>query len=238
MLEEIISARIAELKTMFLATGNIQHRGEKGSLREAFVINLLQQFLPEHFGLGSGIVIDKYGGQSVQVDIIVYDKRIAPPIIEAAGRGVYLVDSVVRVVEVKSVLNADALDQFSKMIDCFDPFKSNALRIASAGRLDAASCYYPLCAMFGFESTIKDLGALCAARESIINSQSLVYINSGKLWSNQELNFLNFEFPYGGRSQEFESDEYGLRLFIGLLFNNIEATSQSRSCYRPMDWLL
>lgn len=237
MLNDIISARISELKTMFLATGKINHRGEKGSLREAFVINLLQQFLPEHFGLGSGIVIDKGGNQSVQVDIIVYDKRIAPPIIEAAGRGVYLIDSVLRVIEVKSVITSESCEQFSRMIDCFTP-KIGSLRISSKGKLNNNECFYPVCAMFGFDSNISDLGRVCAKYESIVNSESLIYINSGKLWNYQKITLDNFDLEYQGRSQEFDNDEDGLKLFIGLLFNGIEATAKSRSDYRPMDWLM
>lgn len=238
MLESIIKARIAELKLMFLATRKIGHAVEKGALREAFVINLIQQFLPEHFGLGSGIVIDKHGKQSVQVDIVVYDKRIAPPVIEAAGRGVYLIDAVLRVIEVKSVLTKASLDQFARMIQCFDPTRSDSLKVSSAGRLEKSECYYPVCAMFGFTSKIPDLGQACDENPIIRQSQSLIYSDDGRLWTNQELNFDNFEFPFNGRSLEFDEEARGLRLFIGMLFNLIEETALSRSLYRPIDWVL
>src|SRR5690606_38210952 len=38
--------------------------------------------------------------------------------------------------------------------------------------------------------------------------------------------------------RKFDNENYGLRLFIGLILNLIEETAQSRSSKRPLDWLL
>ncbi|VVO23603.1 hypothetical protein PS834_04424 [Pseudomonas fluorescens] len=238
MHEDVYRARILELRSMFMATKNILHNGEKGALREVFLVNLIQQFLPSTYGIGSGIVIDKFGAQSVQVDIVIYDKRGMPPVIEAAGRGIYPVDSVVRVIEVKSNVRKSSLDQFSEMIKCFNPKNPKGLKVASAGRLSGGATYYPVCAMFGFECDYKGFAAECAANPVISESQSLICVDGVGLWTHKPQFSKKIKHGYGGRYFEFEDDTHGLRLFIGFLLDQIETSSRSRSGYRPLDWLL
>lgn len=238
MHEDVYRARIVELRAMFMATKSILHNGEKGALREAFLVNLIQQFLPSTYGIGSGIVIDKFGAQSVQVDIVIYDKRCMPPVLEAAGRGIYPVDSVVRVIEVKSNVRKSSLDQFSEMIKCFDPANPKGLKVASAGRLSGGQTYYPVCAMFGFESNYKGFADECAANPVIAGSQSLICLDGVGLWTHRPGYPDTFELPYDGRYMTFEDDTHGLRMFMGLLLDQIETASESRSGYRPLDWLI
>lgn len=237
MFEDIFKARVAELRTMFSATRGVYHNGEKGSLRESFVVNMLQQFLPGHFGIGSGVVVDKQGRQSVQVDIIIYDKRTMPPILEAAGRGIYLVDSVLRVVEVKSVVDSRALNQFARMIKVFDSRTENGLKMTSKGKLQGGESHYPMCALFGFESRMSDFGSFCFNDPIISDSEALIYLDTGHLWTHNAMEAPGFQLAYDGRHQQFDDDTDGLRMFVGLLFDQIEATAKSRGDYKPLDWL-
>lgn len=237
MHEDVYRAKIAELRSMFSITKSIHHNGEKGSLREAFLVNLIQIFLPFNYGIGSGIVIDRSGKQSVQADIIIYDKRAMPPLLESSGRGVYLIDSVVRVIEVKSTINKCALDQFAKMIECFDPYNPQGLKLASYGKHSECPGFYPVCAMFGFKSYYRGFADECAKNPVIERSQSLICIDGEGLWTHRQDFSAEINLPYDGRFITFEDDTYGLRMFIGLLFDQIEATARSRT-YRPIDWLL
>ncbi|MDH0630838.1 hypothetical protein N5D36_20925 [Pseudomonas mosselii] len=238
MHEDVYRAKISELRSMFSATKSILHNGEKGSLREAFLVNLIQLFLPSNYGIGSGIVIDKFGRQSVQVDIVIYDKRAMPPVLEAAGRGIYPVDSVVRVIEVKSNVNKASLVQFSEMIKCFDPSNTDGLKVASAGRLTGGMAYYPVCAMFGFESTYRGFADECERNPVISGSSSLICLDGVGLWTHKPKYSGSLKLPYDGRYMTFEDNTHGLRMFIGMLLDQIDATAQSRSGYRPLDWLL
>ena len=237
MHEDVYRARIAELRSMFSVTKSILHKGEKGSLREAFLVNLIQLFLPCNYGIGSGIVVDRSGRQSVQADIIIYDKKAMPPLLESFGRGVYLVDSVVRVIEVKSTVRKSSLDQFAELIKCFDPMNPQGLKLASEGKLQDGCGYYPVCAMFGFESDYRSFAEECSRNSVIANSHSLICIDNVGLWTNKQNYPSEFNLPYDGRYMTFEDDTYGLRMFIGLLFDQIDVTAQSRT-YRPLDWLL
>ncbi|QVM94143.1 hypothetical protein JYG36_13505 [Pseudomonas sp. SORT22] len=235
---EIYKARISELRSMFLATGSILHNGEKGSLRESFLINLISKFLPEVFGIGSGLVVDAFGGQSVQADIIIYDKRSMPPILEAAGRGIYPVDSVLRVIEVKSNVRKESLDQFSKMIECFDPNNPKGLKVASYGKLGGGQTYYPLCAMFGFESGYKGFADECFRNPIIRNSQSLICLDGIGLWTHDQKFGEKIKLAHDGRYLTFADDTQPIRFFMGLLFDQLDATARSRSGYKPLQWLI
>ena len=235
---DIYKARISELRSMFLATGSILHNGEKGSLRESFLISLISKFLPDIFGIGSGLVVDAFGQQSVQADIIIYDKRLMPPILEAAGRGVYPVDSVLRVIEVKSNVRKDSIEQFSKMIECFDPKNPKGLKVASYGELEGGQAYYPLCAMFGFESSYKAFAEECFNNPVIRNSQSLICLDRIGLWTHDQKFSKDANLAYNGRYLTFADDTQPIKLFMALLFDQLEATSRSRAGFRPLSWLI
>ncbi|MBA1195588.1 hypothetical protein G7011_00475 [Pseudomonas plecoglossicida] len=233
MFETMFKAKVDELRSLFLATKNVGHNGEKGSFREAFVVDLLQQFLPFHYGLGSGLIVDKWGRQSPQVDIVIYDKRTLPPIFERGGRGIYPLDSVLRVIEVKSVVNGSSLEQFSQLIEALDPHNPAGLKMASKGKLGGGKSYYPVCALFGFESPIANLTETISKMPSLKDKPIVIYLDTGQLWGLK----LAKDVQQRYRGMRSEHENYCLRLFIGLLFDRIESTANSRSDYNPMDWL-
>jgi hypothetical protein len=101
MYGSLLDARINDLWTFYKASGAVTHSGEKGQQREAFLARLLESILPPHFGIGTGIIVDRFGKQSLQTDLIIYDRRLIPPLLEHRGRGIYPIDAVLRVLEVK-----------------------------------------------------------------------------------------------------------------------------------------
>ncbi|HBN9644844.1 TPA: DUF6602 domain-containing protein [Pseudomonas aeruginosa] len=235
MFEVMFKAKVDELRSLFSATKDVGHNGEKGGFREAFVVSLLQQFLPAHYGLGSGVVVDKWGRQSPQVDIVIFDRRTLPPIFERGSRGIYPMDSVLRVVEVKSVVNGASLDQFAKLVSALDPKNPEGLKMASKGKLDDGLSYYPVCALFGFESVLGDLAKKISEHEILKHKNNPIYLDDGQVCG---VKFEEGHFLHGYRCLNIKGDNYALRIFIGVLFDEIEATANSRSDYKPMDWLI
>ncbi len=78
----------------------------------------LQQVLPRGIAVGSGCVIDSYGGCSKQQDIILYEKNICPvfSVNETPETAYYPCEGVLGVVEVKSSLDTASLrDSFEKV---------------------------------------------------------------------------------------------------------------------------
>lgn len=98
-------------RTLALAAsfGYVEHRGVLGVLRESLIESFLQPLLVPPYCAGTGVVVDSLGCQSGQCDIIIWDDSISRPLYSARGAGIYLVESVVAVLEVKSRLDGDGV---------------------------------------------------------------------------------------------------------------------------------
>ncbi len=79
----------------------LEHKGEKGAELETLIKNILRGFLPARFSLGKGFVFDSEGNKSKQCDIIIYDNHQNPKILSLEQNGLFPVELVYGVVEVK-----------------------------------------------------------------------------------------------------------------------------------------
>lgn len=104
LIKDYSSSLVKALYEKVKSINKLNHRLTKGELRELFLNDLLLNFLTDQFGTGTGVIVDSYGEESKQVDIIIYDKRILPPIIKNSNLGTYPIESVLAVIEVKSIL--------------------------------------------------------------------------------------------------------------------------------------
>lgn len=91
----IFSARIK------LINGSIGHNSTQGAETESDVRNLLADFLPTNYGIGSGIIIDTEGNSSKQIDIIIFDKNRGNYTLSANSK-IFLADYVVAAIEIKT----------------------------------------------------------------------------------------------------------------------------------------
>src|SRR5688572_5877693 len=102
----------------FDEAGLAGHPGLIGSARETPARVQLERVLPGNIGVGSGIVIDSFGGKSKQQDIVIYEKHLCPvfSINDTAEATYYPIEGVMAVGEVKSSLDKDKLeDAFAKI---------------------------------------------------------------------------------------------------------------------------
>ena len=94
----------------------IQHAGFRGRLREILVANLLAPWLPPFCKCVTGMIIEAENKprKSTQDDILVIDPSIAPPILANPDGpdGVFLLNSVLLRIEVKSQLTREGLREF------------------------------------------------------------------------------------------------------------------------------
>jgi hypothetical protein len=81
----------------------------KGRAREIFVSDMLIPFLDRSFGVCTGIVIDSEGRHSNQLDIIIYNTAIVPPVMLTEGEGIIPYEAVLATIEVKTRLNSAEL---------------------------------------------------------------------------------------------------------------------------------
>jgi len=101
----------------------ISHNQTAGEAREYALIGLLEKYLPQRVGVDRGFVIDSRGGESKQIDVVIYDKTVGT-VFDVSNIKYFPCETVVAVGEVKSDINSttklqDALDKIKsvKMLD-------------------------------------------------------------------------------------------------------------------------
>lgn len=126
------------------AASELHHDGERGYLRERLMADLFRPLLPTTLAVGTGVVVNAEDQQSTQCDIIVYDRSLVPAVIVAEGHGIFPVESVIYVIEVKSKLNATELKSAH---DAATSLREQARKHSSNPRL-------PMSVVFAFGSDI------------------------------------------------------------------------------------
>lgn len=113
------SADVAkELVASYEAASNATTPSLVGAAREASVRRKLEQLLPRGMAVGSGCVIDSYGGTSKQQDVVLFEKDICPvfSVNETPETTCYPCEGLIAVGEVKSTFNkAQLQDAFAKI---------------------------------------------------------------------------------------------------------------------------
>ncbi len=74
---------------------------EDTAANDAFVRAVLEPFLPENFGVGSGRIVDAFGNQSEHIDIVVYNRDF-PRIGMVGANSAFLYESVLAVFSVRA----------------------------------------------------------------------------------------------------------------------------------------
>jgi hypothetical protein len=105
------------------AGGMTEHGTLIGDAREALVQMVLSRILPSAYEIGRGQVVDSQGNKSKQIDIVIA-RRDSPALTLLSGAKIYLVESVLATIEVKSKLAGgpkstlfDALDNCASVVD-------------------------------------------------------------------------------------------------------------------------
>ncbi len=91
----------------------IDHPGLVGSIREILVRELLQPILPPNIGIGTGKIVDHVGVASAEIDIVIYDRALMPPLLYGASGdpGVFPVEACIYAIQMKSTSSATNLSQ-------------------------------------------------------------------------------------------------------------------------------
>jgi len=106
---DLILANVQAAVGAARAAKGITHKGLKGQLREIVIRDLFRPLLPADVGVGTGKIITADNHQSRQKDIVIFDKRILPPILFEGRTGLFPVESVLYTIEVKSILTKGEL---------------------------------------------------------------------------------------------------------------------------------
>jgi integrative and conjugative element protein (TIGR02256 family) len=90
-----------------------------GDASEADWAGMLRSFLPARYGVGPIFAVDSQGGESLQVDLAVYDRQYSPLFFDAPGSGSLIVpvECVYAVLEVKQDLTIQHISDASDKVE-------------------------------------------------------------------------------------------------------------------------
>lgn len=92
----------------------VPHRPEQGRANEITLFGLLKSLLPANLGIGTGIVIDRNGKCSSQIDLIIFDQASQPQILAQTTQLLFPVETVLMAIEVKTTLSDDEIVKCSE----------------------------------------------------------------------------------------------------------------------------
>ncbi len=138
-MQERLTAEIARIRS------TLPHSGEIGTGVEEVIRRALAEVLPPKVGVSHGFVIDSHGGESKQMDIVLYDAMSTPHIFVASdvtGHRVFPVEATYACGEVKTELNRRSLKDVFNKCDSYKTLKRSAY-------LDAEKLSTPSQVLFG-----------------------------------------------------------------------------------------
>lgn len=109
--QQIFEQAARKLRQDFEALSPIPHAGAKGSEVERVLRAFLNGHIPKRFAAGAGFIIDRADCVSRQTDVIVYDALNCPVYMPSDEAAIIPNDNVAAVVEVKSRLDRDRLEE-------------------------------------------------------------------------------------------------------------------------------
>ena len=106
---DLIASRVTGTIEAAKAMAAITHAGLKGQLRETLIRDLFRPLFPADVGIGTGQIVTIDNQLSPQIDVILYDRRILPGVLYEGTTGLFPIEAVTAVIEVKSTLTASEL---------------------------------------------------------------------------------------------------------------------------------
>lgn len=88
----------------------INHSPTKGEENEEVIRELLIDYLPKGYGIGSGIVVGADGKSSKQQDIVIYDNSL-PDYTLSRDSKLFFADSVIATIEIKTTYSKKKLEE-------------------------------------------------------------------------------------------------------------------------------
>lgn len=118
----------------------INHRGEMGRENELSIARMLENLVPARYGVGSGLLFDSDGNDSLQTDIVLFDAVDEPAILAQTNQVLFPVENVRGAIEVKTNISGAELSDIGK-------------KVKSVKALNPAIGNTPICAAVGYQAT-------------------------------------------------------------------------------------
>jgi len=105
----------------------------KGTASELQWLAMLSKYLPERYCVTSGFVLDSRGIISGQIDVIIYDRHYCPLLFDEDGARHVPAESVYAVLEVKTLLNSEAVLYAGEKVASVRRLRRTSVPIPHAG---------------------------------------------------------------------------------------------------------
>ena len=113
IIDELIEERIDIFRSAFAQRAKVlfhddekpnklRHPGEFGTYREGITRDFLQSFLPQRLAIDTGFIVNALGETSGQIDLVIYDPSLTPPLESKNRQRFFPVETVITAGEVKS----------------------------------------------------------------------------------------------------------------------------------------
>ncbi len=113
----VIKARLEGLIAQIEESKQVSHASTKGTLREKYLIDFLQNILPQNYTVTGGFICDVLGKISPQIDLILSDTSTIPSIAFTGDVSLIPIEAAIGIVEVKSTLKKEDYNQLKKQSD-------------------------------------------------------------------------------------------------------------------------
>jgi hypothetical protein len=92
----------------------VHHMCERGRMNELALSRLLERFVPERIGVGTGVLFDRSDRQSPQTDVVLFDRANQPAVMAQTTQVMFPLEVATACVEVKTTLTSD------NILDCLE----------------------------------------------------------------------------------------------------------------------
>ena len=107
---DLFATRIAGAIAEARAADSVPHSGVKGNVREILIRELFRPLLPANLGVGHGHIVSSVEGKvSTEQDIVIYERRLVPPVLYEGSLGMFPLECTLATIEVKSKLTRKGL---------------------------------------------------------------------------------------------------------------------------------
>ncbi len=157
LFDSILKQSEIQLINESVEAGNFEHRGIKGDERASALISFLKSHLPNYLGIAKGEATDYKDNRSGQLDLIIYDKNKATPILTKYENILIPSEALYAVIEVKSIVTKDELLKCfnaAKKIRELRPFKGNFIASENNGKELSKKEFRCMYIVFGFQSNL------------------------------------------------------------------------------------
>jgi len=110
----VIKARLEGLLAQLKESKQVTHASTKGTLRERYLIDFLQNILPQNYTVTGGFICDVMGSITPQIDLILSDTSTIPSIAFTGEVSLIPIEAAIGIVEVKSTLKEEDYNQLKK----------------------------------------------------------------------------------------------------------------------------